>query len=432
MTTESVFETALFVYVPEGSENLFPDAPAKVQAASLDVLDRVASIPEGVRIATREAEVRYGSVGGRGAQVRVWHVVRDGLIAAGVIERTGTHIAGVRSQRYTLTDAWSDRPRVRVPGTVREPGDREGAAPVPGWGMSCLYAATFDLPAMLVAELTDAGVGEDKARELAGAPDYNAIVSAVRSAGGAELATTVSSRLTTLWRWRVDGRPWGFRDRSGLRLHTPITNLAKRWRRYLGFGPLTPDGIGGLVCIDAKNSQPGILAMLAARERPTADALHMQQVCAEGKFYEVTFHAVHGRWPTPAEREDWKETVMSTWLYADGVCQLKSREGKALAALWPTVHQWMLDQKLGCKRGDDGELTFNYTRDLPCKMQQAEAELWIDALIPRLEAERIPVFTVHDSAIVADVHAARTLEIIEELYAARGILASHDKKSLTA
>ena len=108
---------------------------------------------------------------------------------------------------------------------------------------------------------------------------------------------------------------------------------------------------------------------------------------------------------------------MGSWIYGETDVQANSAAGKALAELWPNVHAWIWHRK--DKEGVSA---------LPCKMQEEEATLWIDRLIPALESARIPVWTAHDCAIVPADMAEKTLEIVRALYDEMGMTVSLSAK----
>lgn len=214
------------------------------------------------------------------------------------------------------------------------------------------------------------------------------------------------SRVRMLWSWRVRGRVRCHRDPSGYRLHTPITRLPRELRPFLSFKGEP------LVGIDCKNSQMCLLARAALREtKGSAHAVNFADVCAAGRFYEESFHAVHGRYPTPRERQAWKSRVMAIWLYARSGCMKYEQSAQLLALRWPSVHVWMWSQK------------FNGPRDLPCRMQREESAIWIDQLGPELERIGCPGVTAHDSVFVPVSREAEVRAVLERLYAAEGVQA---------
>lgn len=422
MTDEdTVTDSNPHIYIPAGADSL-PLDPVAI-AAACDLIDRVARRPTGVAIHAADAQKRYGRPGKhKGPRRYLFDVVCESLIGAGVVETDGGYKVKSHAKEYRLTEQWHNRRRVRAPAIYRKPAERgEGARPVPPWLRYCAESASYDMEGSHLYMLGDVGVDAATGRQLTDAccfgedPDgghtagFNAIGEEIERVAPA-LGSIVGDRMSSLWRWRVDRVSWAYRDPSGFRLHTPITNMAHELRPFLGFGRLSADT--ELWEIDAKNSQPVILATLAVQALDTPDARQLAEICAAGQFYEETYLAVYGRYPTKLEREAWKPKIMQTWLYGTVAAQNGSKEGKALARHWPTVHQWIIDKK---KAGG--------VSALPCEMQAAESSIWIDALAPELERRRIPVFTVHDCVIVPasavdDAHAA-----VAQVYADAGIVA---------
>ena len=430
-TEDSLTDSTPHLYYPAGADALLPADPLS-NAAAKDLISWVGTRAAGVPILSEKAQARYGRPGKRGPRVPLYNTVRDTLIGTGVIETDGSYKKHTRAKQYRLTAPWQGRRRVRAPAIFRDDGERkEGARPVPAWLEYNVKSAAYDIGAAHLYLLADVGVDPARALELVDACAFPAGDSAGFNAIGEEiervtraryaalpegdlregvikgLMTVVNERLMSLWRWRVDHESWAYRDPSGYRLHTPITNMAHELRPFLGFGVLSDET--ELWEIDAKNSQPLLLATLAARELKTHDANDLAAICARGEFWEETYCAVHGRLPTPAERERWKPHLMATWLYGP-VDAMNGKEGKALKKNWPSVHDWIRARKM--LSGVDA---------LPCDMQAEESKLWIDTLGPELERLHIPVFTVHDAAIVPASKVDATLAAVRAIYAAAGI-----------
>lgn len=439
---DSLPESKPHIYYPAGAEALLQDSQLS-SAAAKDLISRVGRRSSGVAINASEAQGRYGRPGTKfGPRAPLYNTVRDTLITTGVIEPAGSYVVGARSKRYRLTASWQGRRRVRAPAVFRDDGERkEGARPVPAYLRYCAESATYDLAAAHLYLLADVGVDPARARELVDACAFPAGDSAGFNAIGEEiervataryadlpegmrdgavkgLISVANERVMSLWRWRCDHDFWAHRDPSGYRLHTPITNLAHELRPFLGFSPALSTETE-LWEIDATNSQPLLLATLAVRKLGTDDAKDLARICAEGHFYEETYCAVHGALPTPAERERWKPHLMATWLYGP-VTAMNGKEGKALKEKWPTVHAWIRKRKI-----EEGE------RALPCAMQEEESKLWIDTLGPELERLHIPVFTVHDAAIVPASKVDATIAAVRSIYAAAGIEVRLSAKRLT-
>lgn len=520
MTEQSVSAPIKHVYIPEGSQHLFDDQPAAVQVAAREILAAITAKP-GIQCNTHGtgdkfegAQKRYGRTGKRGAQQWVWYVVVDRLKTLGVIEVIAPAICGQQSKAYALTLEWSARPLVRVPddSARKSVPRRETAKPIPRWAAANLAAAVFDMAGAVRYRLGSLGIADDIAGDLAKSLDFNAIRDAVRAHAMAKVpeserddivtikcgkrsvkltravhagnaaAARFTSEFKPLWRWQIDtrddddtdARAW--RDYSGYRLHSPITQLDSDLRQFLSFGGLdTADT--GLVQIDAVNAQAVFLAALIARELPDSDdARRFLDTCGRGRFYEETFAAVHGREPsrstapdkrvkyrkprkTPdpetgrmhtvvwgSERDAWKRRMMGAWLYAEADTQIVTKEGRAIGGvraddeddsdednqgsaefiggLWPDVHTFMLGRKLSLVTHDDGTWRKEGARALPIAMQRAESSLWIDAIVPALERAGVPVWTIHDSAIVPAHRADEALAVIRAAYVDAGYVAT--------
>lgn len=519
MTKTSVAAPIKHVYVPEGTQNLFDDLPASVQAKALEILALITAKPgvqcntHGTGGAFEGAQKRYGRTGKRGEQQWVWYVVIDRLKSLGVVEVIEPAICGVQSKSYALTLEYVARPLVRVPddSALKPVPQRETAKPIPRWAAACLAAATFDMAGAVRCRLSSLGIPEETATPLSASLDFNAIRDTIRAhaeslvpaderddivtikrgkrsvkltrakhAGNAA-AARFTSEFKPLWRWRVDAmdiddedtdaRAW--RDWSGFRLHSPITQIDSDLRPFLGFGGLDPAD-SGLVQIDAVNAQAVFLAALIVAEQPDSDdARRFLDTCGRGRFYEETFAALYGREPsrstepdkrvkyrkprkTPdpetgrmysirwgSERDAWKRRMMGAWLYAHAATQQVTAEGIAIgglpydadpededddggevvSGLWPDVHAYMLRRKLSWKRDEDGVLRPGGARELPIAMQRAESALWIDAIVPALERAGVPVWTIHDSAIVPADRADEALAVIEAAYSDAGYIA---------
>lgn len=419
MIEDTVTECVPAVYVPMGTAELFDDP--RLSSAAVDVVDRLGDRDPGdpgVSINKVWATDRYGKIGPRGKQQLVWSVVKDGLIDRGVVEAGRSYVPGQRAKRYKLTEEWAQKPKVRRPAPISSPRHKgDGARPVPPWARYCLDMAKCDLSRAVYDHMVSYGVDTETARELSLEPDFNAIVSALAKSTDPQTCAVASREMVPLWRWQVDGVTWAFRDERGHRLHTPVTNLPSMWRPYLRFGGKAQSP--GLVEIDAVNSQMVFAAALAVDALGTPDARAFADCCGAGLFYETTFSACYGRAPSPAERESWKRKIMGAWLYADIHVQRNSKEAAAVRSLWPSVDRWILERKVS-----EGESA------VPCDMQQREAAIWVDRLIPALAERSIPVWTVHDCAIVPAEHAAIAEAEIRALYAAAGIRATLKTKTL--
>lgn len=418
------------LYVPEESDTLY--ANPLHAAAACDLIDHIgAAGPATIHAAT--FQTRYGRPGGRGpGRQFVFDVVRTGLTSQGVIETDGGYRApnkakGIegKCRRYRLSDEWASRPIVRVPAAYEfQDRDRESALPVPRWSTYCDALVTFDLPGAHLWLMLDAGVSEDEARSIVDACDFPrgsrdgvGLVGAAVRRVAPQLVRETNSRVAHMWKWRVDRalRPPS-RDPSGHRLHTPVSNLAKDLRAFVG---LDSKAAGPLYEIDARNSQPAILAALAVSELGTADALHLASICAEGNFYEETHEIVKGRgFISDAERELWKETMFASWVYGD-LEDMDNRACKALARAFPTVDAWIRKHK---EKG---------TAALPCAMQRKEAAIWIDGLAPLLESRDIRAVTIHDSVLVSEADRDTVHALLRGLYSDAGIAARLAPKLVT-
>lgn len=143
-------------------------------------------------------------------------------------------------------------------------------------------------------------------------------------------------------------------------MHTAISSLPSELRQFIRF-----DGVAEpLRSIDAANSQMVFIAAAALKaSNDAADAVDFADTCARGEFYEECWRVLHGD-EVMTQRATFKGTAMGSWLYVRRGIQANSKLGEALAARWPSVHGYMLEQKT---RG---------TRDLPCLMQRLEAGVW--------------------------------------------------------
>lgn len=405
---------------PELAEELRGELHPRAGDATIDLLDKLATRPQGVPILRSWAAERYGRVGGRGAQAYTWDSVRAALEARGVIFEWPGYVVGGRAKKYGLGAAWRARPLIRVSNPLTRPTapqrgrgtqQRQQACPVPvpAWLATQALGADLNLAAATQHLLEAAGMTVESAQALVATSSFNSISEAVAEVAGSVTATEVMYRLLPAWRWKVDGRVWVSRDPSGWRVHTQVSSLSSRLRRFLKFPGRGPEP---LVEIDATNSQAVFLARVANQALACAETREFADVCGRGLFYEETFNAVHNRPPTFAERAEWKERVMALWLYADLTCQVGCSVGKALGARFPQLHCWMADLK--AKKG---------TAFLPCQMQRAEAHVWIDSLMPRLEHLRIPVLSVHDCIIIPAEFADSAAEAVSATYAHESLTA---------
>ncbi len=354
----------------------------------------------------------------------VWDIVRDGLVQNNVVHEDSHYIPGLRAKTYSLTPEYMYVPTrvITSPHITWKPRDTtshrsaNGVGSVPSWAMESLTSAALDVPRLVHDLVVSRGVPTELAGQLGRTgsrfvtADFNAICDAIHEYAGAMADWQDSRDLTPVWQCWVDGDTWAHRDPSGNRLHTPITNMARKHRKYL-YSVNEPVDTR-YVEIDAVNSQVIFVASLALRDLRSRDATSFADTAYAGQFYEVTFRAVHNRDMLLHERDAWKTSVMATWLYATPQVQANSKEGRAIGALWPNVHTWLLERK---KR--DGVAA------VPCDMQRLEASIWVDNLIPRLGEARITVWTVHDCVIVPERAASTARELITSAYTAANIVA---------
>ena len=220
--------------------------------------------------------------------------------------------------------------------------------------------------------------------------------------------------LKSLWAgWvkpsRGQGEVWFSRDQTAGRLHSPVTNLASYLRPALRI-----DGSDRLVSLDLKCSQPTIAAAWMIEEglHLTPGGRDWLAVVEHLDIYCETFKACHGRYPSKAERDEWKRTLFREWWYARAQVQANGDVGLALGARWREVHGWILARK---SREEGGHASF------PIELQAREASIFIDALALRLEAAGIVALTVHDSLIVREEDAAQAEELMRDALAVLGV-----------
>jgi len=449
--------------IPRGLRTALPVyGVAAFDAAAIDICHELNATRgrEYTCLTAETMRVKYGRPMINGVRVWTWDKVREDLIDSGIIEvernvrgrqtyRTKEGSAtGGRAKGYRLTATWRGLPNeivqrgaeLYVPPTERgTPVDEHGAAVrVHPWLRQCAEEVEYDLEGALRAVLALAGAvwpevvtSESLAAAIEAATpsaDRLADVEAWRKPLGVRHYTAegrctnphvdprstleivkdkARGQISGLMRWRVhpDGF-WCFRDTAGLRLHTPITNLGDHLRPFLRL-----DG-EECVTIDATNSQMVFVAESVRLANPTsANAIGFERIVGEGRYYEETFIAVHGREPTEAERARWKPRVMQKWLFAHAYDQHLSVEGQALARRFPTAHLWMLSQKVADNRA------------LPCSCQRREASVWLDMIAPRLADKGIKCLTIHDSVMVPKSRADEALAIVESVYQEAGLRA---------
>lgn len=306
---------------------------------------------------------------------RTWAVIRQDLLDRGIIEietsetSDASYSPGKSSMQYRLTRPWRRAPlaeRVVVqddlpPDPPRQTSSVDGSALVsPAWYVRCLETVDFDLDGACDYLLAWAGAGNPAERTYDGLvaailasspPDWAVAEAAAEREDGDErtdaeiVRDSVLSQLAHVWRWRVDRR-WSrrhvgacYRDARGHRLHSPITSLAGRLRRFLSFGGAPLAGI------DAKNSQMTILAAACKQVHPNAaDVREFAAVCEGGRFYEEAWRTAHevDCDPTRIERQKWKSSIMGVFLYAKNKVQSHAEVALRLAARWPTLQGWVL------------------------------------------------------------------------------------------
>lgn len=430
------------VLLPTGLAAAVPEyALPPYRACVLDVLNQLAEAgDEWTPINADAAKVRYGHPRlPDGRRPWVWPTVQRDLLRLGIIEvwssatSTASYRPGACSKAYRLGPLWRavegleviartaaellPEPELVVP--TRDDGSLVEVGP---WLERCVETVEFDLLGALRAIFERYGIAEPDTLELqpvldaiktsTAPPETLADIEEERAKDDKRPALVIAraqaeSRVRTLWSWRVRGRTRCYRDPAGFRLHTPITRLPRELRPFLTFGGER------LVSIDAKNSQMCLLARAALKgTNGSAYAIDFADVCAAGQFYEETFHAVHGRYPTPAERQAWKSEVMAVWLYARSGCMRHESRAQLIGQRWKSVHVWVWAQK------------FDGPRDLPCRMQREEAAIWIDQLGPELERIGCPGVTAHDSVFVPASREAEVRALLERLYAAEGVRAT--------
>jgi hypothetical protein len=417
MTDEAtVSEENPHIYLPAGADALFDDPHLNHTAQA--IVDWVGRRHSGMPINSALARERYGRPGKFGEKRRpAYDVAREKLLADGVTATDNSFKIGVRSKVYRLTKTWANRRRLRGEAYFKDANERgDGARQVPPWSRYCVDSLSYDMESAHLYILAEAGVDPDKARELVDACEFdrggnsagfNAITAEVDRVNP-DLNGIVGEHMTNLWRWRCDRSTWARRDNTQNRLHTPITNMAHELRPFLGFGHLSSET--ELWQIDAKNSQPLLLAALCLEDNPDShDAKDLADICSRGEFYEETYLAVHGRYPSKSERKAWKPEIMKLWLYGP-VGAMNDKKLKGLRVSWPTVHAWIKERKE--KFGESS---------LPNEMGYLESRLWIDNLTPILEKLHIPAFTVHDSVIVPKSHVGTVRAEVLRVYEDEGL-----------
>ena len=427
------------VLLPTGLAAALPEyAVPAYRACVLDVLERLVEDPdEWHSINADAAKVRYGHPRlPDGRRPWVWPTVQRDLLRLNIIEpwssatSAASYRPGACSKSYRLTAQWRAVTGLDVIARTADEVLPEPVAPVPvredgttvevgRWLERCVETVEFDLLGALLAIFKRYGVPEPATLDLRSVldailtatapPETLAEIEEERAADDTRDVLVIAraqaeARVRTLWSWRVRGRGRCHRDPAGFRLHSPITRLPRELRPFLSFNGEV------LVGIDAKNSQMCLVARAALKEakRP---ALDFADVCARGRFYEETYYAVHGRYPTPAERQRWKSRVMAIWLYARSGCLANAEDAQRIGLRWPSVHAWLWAQK------------FDGPRNLPCRMQREEAAIWIDQLGPELERIGCPGVTAHDSVFVPVSREAEVRALLERLYAAEGVRA---------
>ena len=131
--------------------------------------------------------------------------------------------------------------------------------------------------------------------------------------------------------------------------------------------------------------------------------------------YCALFALVHGREPTAAERETFKQTAPKDLYYSTPKAQVKSPLGMAVALAYPGFSRYLVETKRS--RGDTGNV------DLALDTLRMESALMLEALPAAFAAEGLVMVTKHDCVFVRREDLDNAVAVFKRVLLAAGIRA---------
>jgi hypothetical protein len=199
----------------------------------------------------------------------------------------------------------------------------------------------------------------------------------------------------------IEDHQWYFqRHATNHRLDTNVTQMNRELRSFLIL-----DGCSDLMQLDIKASQPFFLGAVAKLARLNGYGYAPSDAAIEEWFAAVVDSDLYDRFgrrlgaPGPESRAVGKDAVMRV-LYSHNAQE--GAEKAAFAAMFPEIDGLVRGLKSG---------RYNQCAIL---LQQIEAHVMLDNVLPRLMTANIMGLTVHDSLIVKESDAPRTRRIILE------------------
>jgi hypothetical protein len=338
------------------------------------------------------------------------------LTTSGFLDVDRSYTPGIKSRGYRWRDDYQTaEQRTASPWLVNRLEERQrrqlrALKPVHRRLYRCLTRTDFDLPSAK-AYVEELGVGGEGIRLTPG-------------------------ELIHHKRWTLNVCEYG-------RVHTPVTRLDKRLRRFLSIGGL------GLVGLDVANCQPLLLCLFLralfkgstqpfhpplppyaagslahntltpfvqagygsheeGRNALPADVREYIRLCQEGQFYERLMEE-SGIAPDGASRGRFKEELFAKVYY--GKANDRWAVSKLFRRMFPNV--WSAIVHLKRKNFK----TFSHD------MQRAESGIVINGVCRRLLTEHptIPLLTIHDSIMTTPAHVETVKAVMLAEFAARGL-----------
>lgn len=201
-------------------------------------------------------------------------------------------------------------------------------------------------------------------------------------------------RLAEYWARTIEHNWFSSTDANG-RVYNPVTCMKKKLRAYL-----TIRDSNDLADLDIKTCQPYLVGSIATQYGvDRSEVKRWNQTVAEQDIYEefgVRLCEAGGPW---MERDDWKKALLSVFHSKN---TYHSPGKKVFANWWPGIAKMLVDMKK------------TYNGAVACTLMALEADIMFGLVVPRLEAQEIAAFTVHDGILVRDNDKDNAVRILED------------------
>ena len=202
------------------------------------------------------------------------------------------------------------------------------------------------------------------------------------------------TRKAEYWASTIEHSWFSSTDTNG-RVYNPVTCMNKKLRPYL-----TIRDSNDLADLDIKTCQPYLLGWVAIQhgvERSEVD--RWVETVQKQDIYDDFGERLCKAGEPLKERDDLKPELLRVFHSSN---KHHSPGKKVFANWWPGIAKMLVDMKK------------TYNGAVACTLMALEADIMFGLVVPRLEAQEIVAFTVHDGILVRDIDKDNAVRILED------------------